>query len=252
MNSEIELIPFIKQALINIETKEFKRTNSTAILSLRVLSGAIFVLCRDAFTLLENNRIFTACSLTCQAIEAQIQLLCIDKMFDTKGRDYYEFAFVEQLKSLSINPQWQEKTLLRMQHYNCERFYTGKGKNTSDIDSYYKNWYRSFANSIKDLSKIAFPYFKEIFHSQGIVFMEEDLNIDLLYENYQTLCSFKHLSPFIVGETFLVQGKLFEEQKINHKEVALTSIYTALISVILVLNRHGEQIPIEGCLFNRA
>ena len=106
MNSEIELIPFIKQALINIETKEFKRTNSTAILSLRVLSGAIFALCRDAFTLLENNRIFTACSLTCQAIEAQIQLLCIDKMFDTKGRDYYEFAFVEQLRSLSINPQW--------------------------------------------------------------------------------------------------------------------------------------------------
>ena len=49
-----------------------------------------------------------------------------------------------------------------------------------------------------------------------------------------------------------MQGKLFEEQKINHKEVALTSIYTALISVILVLNRHGEQIPIEGCLFNRA
>ena len=45
MNSEIELIPFIKQALINIETKEFKRTNSTAILSLRVLSGAIFSLC---------------------------------------------------------------------------------------------------------------------------------------------------------------------------------------------------------------
>lgn len=29
MNSEIELIPFIKQALINIESKEFKRTNST-------------------------------------------------------------------------------------------------------------------------------------------------------------------------------------------------------------------------------
>lgn len=81
--------------------------------------------------------------------------------------------------------------------------------------------------------------------------MEEDLNIDLLYENYQTLCSFKHLSPFIVGETFQVQGKLQEEHKINHKEVALTSIYTALISVILVLNRHGEQISIEGCLFNR-
>ena len=90
-----------------------------------------------------------------------------------------------------------------------------------------------------------------IFHSQGIVFIEENLNIDLLYENYQTLCSFKHLSPFIVGNTFLMQGKLFEEQRINHKEVALTSIYMALISVILVLNRHNEQIPIDGCLFNR-
>ena len=132
MNSELELIPFIKQALINIESKEFKRTNSTAILSLRVLSGAIFALCRNAFTLLENNRVFTACSLTCQAIEAQIQLLCIDKMFDTKGRDYYEFAFVEQLRSLSINPQWQEKTLLRMHHYNCERFYIEDSTKKSD------------------------------------------------------------------------------------------------------------------------
>lgn len=248
---KINFFPLIKQALISIENKEFKRTNSTALLSLRVLSGSIFALCRDAVSLLENNHIFTACSLTCQAIEAQIQLLCLDKKYDTNGKDYYEFAFVEQLRSLPLNPHWKEKTLKRMQHYNCERFYNGKGKNTADIDSYHKNWYRSFANSIKDLSDIAFPHFKEIFHAQGISFLEEDLNIDLLYENYQTLCSFKHLSPFIVGDTFLVQGKLFEEQKLNHKEVALRCIYTALISVILVLNRHDEQIPIEGCLFNR-
>lgn len=251
MIAKNDLIPFIKQALINIENKEFKKTNSTAILSLRILSRAIFALCRDAFSLLENGRVFTACSLVCQATEAQIQLLCIDKMYDTKGRDYYEFAFVEQLKSLPINPQWQEKTLLRMHHYNCERFYTGKGKNTSDIDSYHKNWYKSFANSIKDLSKIAFPHCKEMFHTHGISFLEENLNIDLLYENYQTLCSFKHLSPFIVGDTFLVQGKFFEHQKINHKEVALTGIYTALLSVIFVLNRHNEQISTEGCLFNK-
>lgn len=84
MSSKIDFIPLIKQALVNIENKEFKRVNDTALLSLRVLSGAIFALCRDAITLLENNRIFTACSLTCQAIEAQIQLLCIDKMYDTK------------------------------------------------------------------------------------------------------------------------------------------------------------------------
>lgn len=248
---KINFIPLIKQALISIENKEFKRTNSTALLSLRVLSGAIFALCRDAVSLLENNHIFTACLLTCQAIEAQIQLLCLDKKYDTNGKDYYEFAFVEQLRSLPLNPHWKEKTLQRMQHYNCERFYNGKGKDTADINSYYKNWYRSFANSIKDLSDITFPHFKEIFHTQGISFLEEDLNIDLLYENYQTLCSFKHLSPFIVGDTFLVQGKLFEEQKLNHKEVALMGIYTALLSVILVLNRHDEQIPIEGCLFNR-
>lgn len=43
--------------------------------------------------------------------------------------------------------------------------------------------------------------------------------------------------------------KLFEEQMMNHREVALTSIYTALISVIFVLNRHDEQISTTGCLF---
>lgn len=249
MVTEINLVPLIKQALNNIENTKFKKTNNTATLSLRILSSAIFALCRDAFSLLESNRIFTACSLVCQATEAQIQLLCIDKMYDTKGRDYYEFAFIEQLKSLPINPQWQEKTLQRMRNYNCERFYNGKGKHIADINSYDKNWYRSFANSIKDLSNIAFPHFKEIFHTQGIRFFEENLNIDLLYENYQTLCSFKHLSPFIVGNTFLVQGNLVENQMINHRDIALTGIYTALISVIFVLNRHDECVSTTGCLF---
>lgn len=249
MVTEINLVPLIKQALTNIEDTKFKKTNNTATLSLRILSSAIFALCRDAFSLLESNRIFTACSLVCQATEAQIQLLCIDKMYDTKGRDYYEFAFIEQLKSLPINPQWQEKTLQRMRNYNCERFYNGKGKHIADINSYDKNWYKSFANSIKDLSDIAFPHFKEIFYTQGIRFFEENLNIDLLYENYQTLCSFKHLSPFIVGNTFLVQGNLVENQMINHRDVALTGIYTALISVIFVLNRHDECVSTTGCLF---
>ena len=249
MVTEINLVPLIKQALTNIEDTKLKKTNDTATLSLRILSSAIFALCRDAFSLLESNRIFTACSLVCQATEAQIQLLCIDKMYDTKGRDYYEFAFIEQLKSLPINPQWQEKTLQRMRNYNCERFYNGKGKHIADINSYDKNWYRSFANSIKDLSNIAFPHFKEIFHTQGIRFSEENLNIDLLYENYQTLCSFKHLSPFIVGNTFLVQGNFVENQMINHRDVALTGIYTALISVIFVLNRHDECVSTTGCLF---
>ena len=226
MTSEKNFVPLIKQALTNIvENIEFKKTNSTALLSLRILSSAILALCRDAFSLLENNRIFTACSLVCQATEAQIQLLCIDKLYDTKGRDYYEFAFIEQLKSLPINPHWQEKTLQRMHYYNCERFYNGKGKNTADFNSYDKNWYRSFANSIKDLSKIAFPHFKELFHNQGISFFEENL------------------------DTFSVQDKLFEEQMMNHRNVALTGIYTALISVIFVLNRHNEQIPTKGCLF---
>lgn len=251
MFPKINFTPLIKQALINIENKEFQRTSNTALLSLRILSGSIFALYRDAVSLLENDHIFTACSLTCQAIEAQIQLLCLDKKYDTKGKDYYEFAFVEQLRSIPMSPQWREQTLQRMQKYNCERFYNGKGKDTINIDSYYKNWYRSFANSVKDLSSIAFPHFLEIFHKQGITFLEENLNIDFLYENYQTLCSFKHLSPFIVGDTFLVQGKLREKQNINHKKVALMGIYTALISVILVLNRHDEQIPIVGCLFNK-
>lgn len=48
MVTEKDLIPFIKQDLINIENKEFKKTDSTDILSLKILSGAIFALCRDA------------------------------------------------------------------------------------------------------------------------------------------------------------------------------------------------------------
>ena len=75
MTSEKNFVPLIKQALTNIiGTIEFKKTNSTALLSLRILSSAILALCRDAFSLLENNCIFTACSLVCQATEAQIEL----------------------------------------------------------------------------------------------------------------------------------------------------------------------------------
>lgn len=170
MTSEKNFVPLIKQALTNIiGTIEFKKTNSTALLSLRILSSAILALCRDAFSLLENNRIFTACSLVCQATEAQIQLLCIDKLYDTKGRDYYEFAFIEQLKSLPINPHWQEKTLQRMHYYNCERFYNGKGKNTADFNSYNKNWYNSFKYLAVKLP--AFTSSKNVF-SSDIVFNE--------------------------------------------------------------------------------
>lgn len=246
---KIDYDKFIKQTLVNIENKEFKRTNSTALLSLRVLSASIFTICRDAFSLLENNHIYAACSLVCQATEAQIQLLCLDNLYDTKGKDYYEFAFIEQLESLNIQPSWREKTLKRMKDYNCERFYNGKGKDPVNRKSYYKNWYQSIARTIEDLSRISFPHLKDIFHSYGLKFLEEDLNIDILYENYKVLCSFKHLSPFIVGNDFLVQGKITECKKDNHKEVALSGIYTALLSVIFILNRHDEQISLEGCLY---
>lgn len=236
----------IKQAITNIENKKFKETNDTALLSLRVLSAAIVKLCKDAFSLLENKHVYTACSLSCLITEAQIQLLGLDKHFDTNGKDYYEFAYVEQLKSLPINPEWREKTLLRMHEHNCERFYkkNNKNKNITDINCYNKYWYSSLASNIEQLSEIAFPHFKDLFHKQGISFIEEDLNINLLYENYRTLCSFKHFSPFLVGDTFLVQGKLHEDPRINHHEVAAKSIYVALLSVILVLNRHNENIPI--------
>lgn len=250
MNKEIDFAPLIKQALINIENSKFQRTHDDALLSLRVLSGAIFALCRDSFALLQDNRIFSACSLACQAIEAQIHLLCVDKLYDTRGKDYYEFAVVEQLKSLPINPDWKEKTLQRMKDYHCERFYEGKkSKDPANIKSYYEYWYKSFANTIKAMGDIAFPHLKEIFHANRIRFEEEDLNINLLYENYQTLCAFKHLAPFIVGNTFFVQNKLFEEPKDNHRDVALMEIYLALLTVIFVLNRHNEHISTEGCLF---
>ena len=252
MNEDIDFIPLIKQSLINIKNAKFQRIQDDALLSLRVLSGAIFALCRDAFALLQENRIFSACSLACQAVEAQIHLLCVNKLYDTKGKDYYEFAFIEQLKSLPISPDWQEKTLQRMKDYHCERFYEGKKcKDPADIKSYHEHWYKSFANTIKAMGDIAFPHLKEIFHTNGIRFEEEDLDINLLYENYQTLCSFKHLSPFIVGNTFWMQDGLFEEQKDNHRDVALMEIYAALLTVIFVLNRHNENISTEGCLFNK-
>ena len=51
MTSEKNFVPLIKQALTNIMGNiEFKKTNSTALLSLRILSSAILALCRDAFS----------------------------------------------------------------------------------------------------------------------------------------------------------------------------------------------------------
>ena len=238
----------ITKCIYNLRNKELKKTNSTAILSLRVLSAAILSLCEDAFMLLEKKHVFTACSLTCQAIEAQIQLLCIDKLFETKGRDYYEFAFVEQLRSLEMSPQWQENTLKRMQNYQCERFFNGKGKNTLDINSYHKHWYQSFANTIKDMGNIAFPHLKNILISHNINVFQEYNDINILYENYQTLCGFKHFSPFIVGDTYRVQKKFFEDPKTNHEKVALICIYIILISTIFILNNHNEKIPTDDCL----
>ena len=53
MISEKNFVPLIKQALTNIMGNiEFKKTNSTALLSLRILSSAILALCLDALSLL--------------------------------------------------------------------------------------------------------------------------------------------------------------------------------------------------------
>ena len=244
--SEIHLL--LEKILQNTESYKMNRASGTDVLSLRVLSAAIFTLSKDALYAIEQNHTFTACSLTCLVIEAQIQLLCIDKLYNTKGKDYYEFAFVEQLHSLPINPDWQEKTLQRMKDYNCERFYNGKNANLSDIKSYHNHWYQSFAHKISDLSDIAFPHLKELLSYIRLNVLDEYKNFNVLHENYKTMCSFKHFSPFIVGNAFRVQSAFTEDSPKGYNIMVVNCLYIAVLSAILILNKHGENISLENCL----
>ena len=66
----------------------------------------------------------------------------------------------------------------------------------------------------------------------------------ILYENYHTLCSFKHFAPFVVGTEFPVKNNFLEAFKDDYKVIACSCVYSALLVTFTVLNRHGEKFRI--------
>lgn len=110
-----------------------------------------------------------------------------------------------------------------------------------NIKSYKDNWYNTIAPNLKELAKTAFPHLYDI--------MQEDTknipSINILYENYHTLCSFKHFAPFVVGTEFPVKNNFLEAFKDDYKVIACSCVYSALLVTFTILNRHGEKFHIS-------
>ena len=127
-----------------------------------------------------------------------------------------------------------------MQQHNCERFFKQKKGSMLNIKSYKDNWYNTIAPNLKELAKTAFPHLYDI--------MQEDTknipSINILYENYHTLCSFKHFAPFVVGTEFPVKNNFLEEFKDDYKVIACSCVYSASLVTFTILNRHGEKFHI--------
>ena len=236
-----QYIEKIEEYTTQIDDYTFQYSKDAAVESIRLLSASIFALSKDALYTIKNNHIFSACSLTCLIIEAEINLLALDLNYQEHGKDYIEFGYIEQLHSLRQHPDWREEILKRMQQHNCERFFKQKKGSMLNIKSYKDNWYNTIAPNLKELAKTAFPHLYDI--------MQEDTknipSINILYENYHTLCSFNYFAPFVVGTEFPVKNNFLEAFKDDYKVIACSCVYSALLVTFTILNRHGEKFHIS-------
>ena len=200
-NDDVDTL--MKKLRMMVRTMESFRPQATkdkALMGLHSLVGAIISLSAEVYDALQNNRVFAAGSITCQILEAEIQLLWLNKHFNTRGKDFIDFGYVEQIEMLRVHPDRKDRVLELLKQNNCDRFLRKGLKNPNRLDrnSYNKKWY---GDTIQNISE---DYFKPVLESiqdtpELVAYYE---NKDINYENYQLFCGYKHFSPYLVGRFF--------------------------------------------------
>lgn len=240
-NDDVDIL--MKKLRMMVRTMESfhpQATKDKALMGLHSLVGAIISLSAEVYDALQNNRVFVASSITCQILEAEIQLLWLNKHFNTRGKDFIDFGYVEQIEMLRVHPDRKDRVLELLNQNNCDRFLRKSLKNPNRLDrnSYNKKWY---GDTIQNISE---DYFKLVLESiqdtpELVAYYE---NKDINYENYQLFCGYKHFSPYLVRR-FFATSQSFQEDESKYARVAvLQTVLNSLLNVCFVLEQHGDHI----------
>lgn len=240
-NDDIDTL--MKKLRMMVRTMEQFKTQATrdkGLMAIHSLTAAIVSLAAEVYDALLNNRVFVACSLTCQIIEGEIQLLWLNKHFDTNGADYMDFGYVEQIDMLRVHPERKDKVLSMIKQNNCERFLRKNIKDPDLLDrnSYNKKWY---GNTIQNISS---DYFDDVLDQIKDVpaLAKYYNNTDVNYENYQLFCGFKHFTTYCVRKCFATSQSFVEDTPEDTRWVTLVTVLMALLGVCQVLEQHGDHI----------
>lgn len=234
------LMKKLRMMVRTMEQFHLQATKDKGLMGIHSLTAAIISLAAEVYDALQNNRVFVACSLACQIIEGEIQLLWLNKHFDTNGADYMDFGYVEQIDMLRVHPERKDKVLEMIKKNKCERFLHKNIKDPDLLDrnSYNKKWY---GNTIQNISS---DYFDDVLDQIKDVpaLAEYYNNTDVNYENYQLFCGFKHFATYCVRKCFATSQSFAEDTPEDTRWVVLITVLTALIGVGQVLCQHGDNI----------
>ena len=240
-NDDIEtLMKKLRMMVRTMEVFQPQATTDKALMGLHSLVAAIVSLSAEVYDAMRNNRVFVACSITCQILELYIQLLWLDKHFDTNGVDYIDFGYIEQIEMLRVHPERKDKVLEIIKQNNCERFLL---KNTKTTNLLYRKNYRPhwYPGTLKTISNDCFKdIYEQIKYVPQLVAYYGDTDVN--YENYQLFCGFKHFSPYMVRKCFATMRSFVEDTPEDTKWIALITIVQNLIVICEILERHGDHI----------
>lgn len=240
-NDDVEtLMKKLRMMVRTMESFNPQATKDKALMGLHSLVGAIISLSAEVYDALQNNRVFVASSITCQILEAEIQLLWLNKHFNTRGKDFIDFGYVEQIEMLRVHPDRKDRVLELLKQNNCDRFLRKNLKNPNILDrnSYNKKWY---GDTIQNISE---DYFKLVLESiqdtpELVAYYE---NKDINYENYQLFCGYKHFSPYLVRRFFATSQSFQEDESKYARMAVLQTVLNSILNVCFILEQHGDHI----------
>ena len=234
------LMKKLRMMVRTMEQFKLQPTKDKGLMGIHSIIAAIVSLSAEVYDALLNNRVFVACSLACQIIEGEIQLLWLNKHFNTNGADYMDFGYVEQIDMLRVHPDHKDKVLEQLKQNNCERFLRKNIENHDLLNrnSYNKKWY---GNNIQHISK---DYFDDVLEyvSKIPALANYYNNVDVNYENYQLFCNFKHFATYYVRQCFATSGAFTEDSRDELRETVLSTVLTSLLCVCQILEEHGDNI----------
>lgn len=217
-----------------------QETKDKGLIGIHSLVAAMISLAAEVYDALQKDRVFVACSLTCQMIELEIQLLWLNKHFYTNGVDYIDFGYVEQIDMLRVHPERADRVLELIKQNKCERFLVNKPKddNLLNKSNYRQHWY---PGTIKSISNECFEVVWNKIKNIPELAKYYD-HVDVNYENYQLFCGFKHFSTYCVRKCFATSQSFVEDTPQDTRWITLVTVLQVLLSICIILEDRGDPI----------